>query len=142
MNRLFPVLLLLSACSTESDLPELRALFDAQQLAWNAGDIDAFMEGYWNSDSLRFASSSGEILGFDALLARYLRQYPDRAAMGTLTFDIRAIAPLGNRHALVFGAYTLEREHDRPTGLYTVIAEYAEGRWRLIHDHTSADAVD
>lgn len=119
----------------------IRDLLLTQQDAWNAGDIETFMQGYVNSDSLRFVGSSGEIRGWQSTLERYQRAYPDRATMGALTFNLREIRLLGQKHAMIFGTYTLERENDQPTGHFTLIAEYTIDGWRIIHDHTSADAV-
>lgn len=117
------------------------ALLMAQQDAWNAGDIDAFMEGYLQSDDLRFVSSGGEIRGWDSTLARYYRTYPDRAAMGQLTFNIKEVRVLSAQFAFIYGAYALERADDRPTGLFTLLAANSRQGWRIVHDHTSADDV-
>ncbi len=117
----------------------IRAVLLAQQADWNAGNIEAFMEGYVMSDTLRFVGASGEILGWDNTLERYHRNYPDRMAMGILTFDLRDIDMLGSQHATVFGAYSLQRESDNPTGLFTLILTKTEGGWRIVHDHTTAD---
>ncbi len=117
------------------------ALLQAQQADWNAGDIEAFMEGYVVSDTLRFVGASGEVLGWNNTLERYHRNYPNRAAMGTLAFDLRDIDLLGDSHAMVFGAYSLERESDNPTGLFTLILVKANGQWRIVHDHTTADQL-
>ena len=119
----------------------IRDILLTQQDAWNAGDIQTFMQGYLNSDSLRFVGSSGEIRGWQSTLERYRRAYPDRAAMGKLTFDLRDIRLFGQKYAMIFGRYTLERENDQPTGHFTLIAEYTQDGWRIIHDHTSADTA-
>ncbi|MXX97081.1 MAG: nuclear transport factor 2 family protein [Rhodothermaceae bacterium] len=132
---------LVIGCSATQE-SDIQNLLQMQQDAWNAGDIETFMQGYLNSDSLRFVGSGGEVRGWQSTLDRYHRAYPDREAMGTLSFDLREIRMLGRRHAMIFGAYTLERDNDQPTGLFTLIAEYTEDGWRIIHDHTSADPID
>jgi len=126
-----------------SDSPqnELRQILQMQQDAWNAGDIETFMEGYLNSDNLRFVGSGGEVRGWQSTLERYRKAYPDREAMGHLSFDLREIRMLGSRNAMIFGAYTLERQNDQPSGLFTLIAEHTKDGWRIVHDHTSADAI-
>ncbi|MDE2835260.1 MAG: nuclear transport factor 2 family protein [Bacteroidota bacterium] len=133
--------LVLAMGCTDNAQEDIMALLMAQQEAWNAGDIDAFMEGYVGSDELRFVSSSGEIRGWDSTLARYHRAYPDRAAMGQLTFDIRDVRVLSSEYAFIYGAYMLERADDRPTGLFTLLAANSGQGWRIVHDHTSADEV-
>ena len=137
-----PVLLtgLLMGCASPQE-SAIHEVLQMQQDAWNAGDIETFMQGYLNSDSLRFAGAGGEIRGWQSTLERYQRVYPDRAAMGTLTFDLREIRILGDKHAMVFGAYALDRENDQPTGLFTLILEYTEEGWRIVHDHTSVDRI-
>lgn len=144
LKMLFLGLILLTGLFMGCASPQEDAIHEVlqmQQDAWNAGDIESFMQGYLKSDSLRFAGSSGEIRGWQSTLERYHRVYPDRAAMGTLTFDLREIRMLSNKHAMVFGAYALERENDQPTGLFTLILEYTEEGWHIVHDHTSADQI-
>ena len=124
----------------ETDRLTIQRVLDDQVEAWNAGDIEQFMEGYWRSDSLRFASGGNERRGWNTTLERYLDTYPNRAAMGQLTFedlDIRRLAPTWAR---VFGRYRLKRDEDLGdlTGLFTLIFEKREGIWVIVHDHTSA----
>src|SRR5713226_3442142 len=83
----------------------IRALLAAQAEAWNRGDIDGFMEGYWKSDQTTFSGSSGVFRGWVALLERYRRNYPDRAAMGRLTFSDLEITMLSRGAALVLGRW-------------------------------------
>lgn len=44
-----------------SDEAAVRRLMDEQVTAWNSGDIDAFMQGYWKSDSLLFVGGKGHL---------------------------------------------------------------------------------
>jgi len=113
-----------------------------QQEAWNRGDIEGFMDGYWRSDSLRFASGGSVQEGWQATLDRYHRTYPDRAAMGKLTFTLYSVEILSADDAFVFGRYELERAHDRPTGLFTLLFRRFENDWRIVFDHTSADSTN
>ena len=121
-----------------ADEAAIRAVLAQQEQAWNRGDIEAFMEGYVQTDSLRFASAGTERRGWQATLDRYHEAYPDRAAMGTLTFDLRDVRLLTPRWGVVFGAYQLERAEDRPSGLFTLLFEKRPEGWRIVHDHTSA----
>lgn len=104
--------------------------------AWNRGDIDAFMQPYWNSDDLTFSSGGNTIHGWQATLERYKTHYPDRAAMGTLKFDIDRVQPLGPLAALVLGRWHLERA-EPIGGNFSLIFQRIKGEWRIIHDHTS-----
>ena len=121
-----------------ADEAAIRAVLHQQVEAWNRGAIDAFMDGYVRTDSLRFASCGTVHTGWQATLERYHRTYPDRAAMGTLTFDLHAVRVLSAQWAVVFGGYQLERAEDRPSGLFTLLFEKRPEGWRIVHDHTSA----
>jgi uncharacterized protein (TIGR02246 family) len=115
----------------------IRAVLDAQMTAWNQGDINAFMDGYWKSDSTAFVDSSGILRGWQAVLDRYHKSYPNRQAMGTLTFSHLEITVLSPAAALVMGHWQLERELGKPGGVFTLVfRKFPEG-WRIINDHTS-----
>ena len=127
----------LGACSTSDKDQPLRDLLQMQQDAWNDGDLEAYMQGYLKNDRLRFVGDNGESRGWQFILDGYRHNYPDREAMGVLSFDLREIRHLGAGYAMIFGSYTLERTYDQPTGLFTLIAEHTEHGWRITHDHTS-----
>lgn len=116
----------------------VRAVLAAQVEAWNAGDLEGFMAGYAPSDTLRFASGGNERLGWQTTLDAYRRGYPDRAAMGSLAFDVRDVQRLSQDWTLVFGAWRLERADDRPHGLFTLLFRRTEAGWLIVHDHTSS----
>lgn len=128
-------------CCSPSDQP-LRDLLQMQQDAWNAGDIEAYMQGYLNSERLRFVGSGGETRGWQSVLDGYLRGYPDRESMGVLSFDILEIRHLGTGYAMIYGKYTLARINEQLTGLFTLLAEHTENGWRITHDHTSETSND
>lgn len=126
------------APNDETARAAIQTVLREQVDAWNRGEVEAFMEGYARTDSLRFASGGTVHRGWDAALARYRRTYPDRAAMGTLAFRQLDIRVLASRTALVFGAWQLTRADDAPHGLFTlVLRRYPQG-WRIVHDHTSS----
>ncbi len=109
-----------------------------QEAAWNEGSVRGFMEGYVQTDSLRFASGGNVRRGWRAALDAYERGYPDRATMGTLRFDSLDVRLLAPRWALAFGRWRLERAEDAPNGLFTLVLERRPEGWRVVHDHTSA----
>jgi uncharacterized protein (TIGR02246 family) len=119
-----------------------RDLLESQRDAWNRGDIDAFMRGYWKNDDLRFASGGDIQRGFATTLDRYRKTYPDRGAMGTLEFELVEVRALGPEAVYVFGRWRLARTQDAPgagpRGLFTLIVERKDGRWVITRDHTSA----
>ena len=121
-----------------ADQDAIRAVLSAQQSAWNRGDVDAFLEGYWHSPELTFSGSNGIARGLDAVLLRYKKSYPDRAAMGQLTFSDLEFRFLGPDAALVLGRWHLKREKDDVGGVFTLVWQRFPEGWKIIHDHTSA----
>lgn len=114
------------------------AVLNTQVDAWNAGDIDGFMAGYWRSDSLRFASGGNITYGWQATLQRYKKAYPDKSTMGQLDFSVIKVTPLGTDAAIVFGRWRLTRENDSPHGLFTLTFRKMADGWFIIQDHTSS----
>ena len=115
----------------------IRAVLHTQQIAWNNGDIESFMEGYWKSDSLQFMSSRGINTGWTETLEGYKKGYPDRAAMGTLRFEILKIKPLTEIYFVVTGRYFLTRSGGNLEGVFTLIVKKIDGKWVAIYDHTA-----
>jgi len=130
----------LSVQAAPSDDADIRTLLNGQAAAWNRGDIDSFMQGYWKNDGLRFASGDSVTTGWQATLDRYKQRYSDRAAMGTLSFTELSVEPLGDDAALVFGHWSLARDSDRPHGLFTLLLRKMPDGWKITRDHTSAAA--
>jgi uncharacterized protein (TIGR02246 family) len=124
-----------------ADRDAVRAVLSAQQTAWNRGDVDAFVVGYWHSPELTFSGSSGVARGWDGVLARYKKNYPDSAAMGHLDFSELEFRFLGPDAALVLGRWHLKREKDDVGGVFTLVWQRFPDGWKIIHDHTSAVAT-
>lgn len=74
-----------------------------QEATWNEGNIEKFMEGYWHSDSLRFASGGTVNYGWEETFARYKRGYTDKSAIGHLTFSNLEVTVLSDHAVIVFG---------------------------------------
>lgn len=107
-----------------------------QQEAWNAGNIEGFMAHYWKSDSLKFIGSKGITYGWQKTLDNYKKSYPDKKAMGQLTFTFVEVKQLSRQCVYVIGKWALEKE--KPvSGYFTLLWQKREGRWVIIADHTS-----
>jgi uncharacterized protein (TIGR02246 family) len=115
---------------------QVRAAIEAQQAAWNRGDIDAFTTTY--DRQAVFVSGDEVTRGSDTILERYKKKYSDRAKMGTLTFSEMEITPLSENAAVVLGRWSLKRASDEPHGHFTLIFQKRAEGWRIVHDHTSA----
>ena len=136
--------LALSACGGAPDetavKTEITDMLHVQDEAWNAGNIDGFMAHYLRDEDLRFASGGNVNRGWQATIDGYKTRYPDKAAMGTLSFKDLEITVLSDEYAQVFGHWELERTHDKPGGLFTLLLRKTGGKWVIVSDHTSSDA--
>ena len=124
----------------QSDIESVRKVLSDQVEAWNRGDIEGFMKGYWNSDSTVFVSGGNLTRGYNQLLARYKKTYGTREKMGRLEFTDLAIRKISSRAAAVTGVFRLYRPNDQPWGRFTLIVEQKREGWRITHDHTSSAA--
>lgn len=143
MKNLFPSLLLflVIACSRESknnpDEIAIRQLLDNQIGAWNRGDIESFMKGYWENDSLMFIGKSGITYGWENTLNNYKKGYPDTASMGKLNFTILKIKPLSQEYAQVIGKWHLARSIGDLSGYFSLLFRKIDSQWVIIADHSS-----
>ena len=136
---LFTCFLLISvaAFSQEKDELSIRKLMDEQTKAWNRGDIEGFMKGYWKNDSLMFIGKSGITYGWTNTLNNYKKGYPDTAAMGKLSFNIILVKKLSKEYYYVIGEWHLQRSIGDLGGHYTLLFKKENGHWLIIADHSS-----
>ena len=135
------ILLLISFASisaqTDKESKAIRKVMADQAVAWNRGDIDGFMTGYWKSEKLTFLSGTDVTRGWQPTLDRYKKSYDSRAKMGVLTFSDLEITILAKDAAIVLGSWSLERDKDNPHGKFTLIFRKFKDGWRIVMDHTS-----
>jgi ketosteroid isomerase-like protein len=146
MNKIsifiFIILLGLSAnvfaqSNDEKAKSAIRKVMDDQTAAWNRGDIEAFMQGYWNSPELKFVSGDSVTKGWQPTLDRYKKNYDSKAKMGVLAFSGLEINIISKDSAVVLGSWALQRESDNPKGKFTLIFRKFKDGWKIVHDHTS-----
>jgi uncharacterized protein (TIGR02246 family) len=112
----------------------------AQEEAWNRGDLNAFSQTYKDSPDILFVTTTVN-KGFAGMLEEYRRDYPNKAAMGTLAFSDLEVRPLDEHFAVVVGRYNLERgkkEGGNATGLFSLVLEKTDKGWKIIVDHTTS----
>jgi ketosteroid isomerase-like protein len=116
---------------------QIRSLLQTQVEAWNRGDLEAFMQTYWKSDSLMFIGKNGIKWGWDETLANYKKGYPDTAAMGKLSFNIIQVKRLSVMYYYVVGKWMLTRSIGDLSGHYDLLLRKIKGKWVIISDHSS-----
>lgn len=135
------LLLLFLAIQTKTEAQKadqsIRKLLNEQTLAWNRGDLEGFMQGYWKTDSLCFIGKSGVTYGWNNTLANYKKGYPDTAAMGKLQFTILHVQLLSKQYAQVIGKWHLTRSIGNVQGHFTLLLRQLNGQWVIVSDHSS-----
>ena len=114
----------------------IRGVLAAQAAAWNEGDLDAFMAGYWKSPDLRFVSGTEITGGWSQTLKRYKSRYGTGSELGQLSFEKLDVEMVTDDVAIVVGRFLLERDPALDTGVFTLVVKRFNGRWRIVHDHT------
>ena len=136
------ILLLLSVtmnahAQKTTDKQAILNLLEQQRGDWNKGDLEAFMQGYWKSDSLLFVGESGPTYGWQKTLDNYKKGYPDKKSLGFLTFGIKKVELITKDRAFVLGSWNVKREKDELKGYFTLLLRKIEGVWKVIVDHSS-----
>jgi beta-aspartyl-peptidase (threonine type) len=118
---------------------EIRAVLDRQVDAWNQGNLEGFMEGYWNSADLTFFSTGTPRSGWNEAIAGYRSRYQSEGhEMGHLEFSDLRVEMLGPRAAYVRGHWHLTFTSGSAGGLFTLIfRKLPKKGWLIVHDHTS-----
>ncbi len=144
------LLVFLLSCSTvpmlraQTERPQtasaaIRRVLTDQVAAWNRGDIGTFMQGYKDAADTTFVGKNAEH-GYRMILERYQRQFPNKAAMGTLAFTDLEIRPLDAHYAVATGHFHLDRAAGAggpAGGVFSLVFEDTGAGWKIILDHTS-----
>ena len=141
MKQFLLAVLLLAAGTLSAqtkDEQSILSILDAQTKYWNSGDLENFMKGYWNNDSLMFIGKSGVTYGYNNTLENYKKGYPNRDAMGILKFNILKVEKVSADAYFVVGKWHLTREKVGDVeGHYTLLFRKIKGLWVIVSDHSS-----
>ncbi len=140
--------ILLSACGTsekpdhihtqEKVIASINQKMSEQETCWNTGDLECFMQHYWHSDSLLFIGKSGLTYGWQPTLDNYINGYPNKSAMGKLTFTNEVKEFIDIETVQVVGQWELQRDSlDNIGGYYSLLWKIKNGEWVIVSDHSS-----
>ena len=142
MNKLFLTCIIILASAGTSlfaqtkDEIAIKKILAQQTSAWNAGNIENFMLGYWNNDSLKFIGKSGITYGWLKTLDNYKKNYPDLATMGKLDFEIVETKRLSVLYYFVVGKWHLQRSAGDVGGYFTLLFKRINKAWVIVVDHS------
>lgn len=128
--------------SVKNRRPEVAKVLAMQQAAWNRGDLDGFMASYWKSDHLAFCSGDQMTFGWKATYDRFAKKYKaDGKEMGNLSFEDVEVLDANDKSASARGKFLLEfKDGKTASGRFTLVLRRIDGEWKIVHDHTSAEA--
>lgn len=120
-----------------NEINTIKKILSSQQECWNNGDIDGFMQGYWNSEKLVFTSLNHKpAYGWKNTLERYKNSYPTKTSMGELRFEILNLKLISKTTATLKGKWELIRQKDHPNGLFWLDIEKFDNNWLITKDST------
>ncbi len=123
---------------TQAKKSNIYKVINEQLIAWNQGDMQGYMQGYWNSDSLQFITSKGVTYGYNQVLSNYVKSYPTKEKMGNLSFENLSatfLDPL-EQVAQVTGKWKVQHEDKTSEGTFSLIVKFFGSEPRIIIDHT------
>ena len=115
----------------------IRKMLANQVVEWNRGNIEGYMKGYWESDSLIFVGSTEQRYGYRSTLQRYKTTYPTKDHMGRLTLTVFSIQKLSDEYYFVVGRWGLQRKMGDVGGPYSLLIKRINGELVIIVDHSS-----
>lgn len=130
-------LLPFAAPAQSADEKAIRQLLQEQTESWNKGDLETFMKGYWNNDSLMFIGKNGVTYGYQNTLNNYRKNYNGPDQMGTLTFHLIKVERLSGEYYFVVGKWHLKRNAGDVSGHYNLLFRKIKGEWVIVADHSS-----
>ena len=116
---------------------EVRKAFDAWGEAWNNGDIDGYLEGYFDSPETRVTYNTKVIRGKQVLVDMNKSHFASPEAMGKLSTTHFEVEPIGEMDAVVFGKMKREGGASPVDAVFTAHVRKIEGEWRIISEHGS-----
>tara|TARA_E500000331_G_C17272171_1_gene719752 strand:- start:7886 stop:8314 length:429 start_codon:yes stop_codon:yes gene_type:complete len=142
MKQLFVFFLsILFTCNMNQPdaISEIKSVLEKQQNAWNTGDIEGFMQGYWQSEELVFESENGIAKGWKNTLARYKKVYPNKKRMGSLVFKILDVKLKNDSIATLKGKWEVIRKNDTPKGGFLLTFNKIKCQWLIVKDYTTSE---
>lgn len=133
----FACLLLVMAANAQSN--DEKAILDVmrqEERAWNAGNIEAYVDLYADHDSTRMIYSTGAVYGKDSILAFYKKYWP-KERMGQLTLDGERLERLSNEYYYVSGFFHVRYPDGKSiNGRFSGLMKKIKGKWYLYTDHS------
>lgn len=117
---------------------QIEKILADQIVAWNKGDLDGFMDAYWNDEALTISGGGDTSLGWESAYANYRQRYPE-GEMGTIAFKNLKTEMAGKEAAIVTGSFNHQLADEKVNGNFSLVVKMIDRKWKIINDHTSVD---
>ncbi len=125
-----------SFCQSK-DVQDIMQVMKDEEIVWNRGDIEGYVQFYAPEDSVRMIYSSGISFGRDSILAFYKKYWP-KERMGTLTLDEPTFEKISDKYYFVTGRFTVVFSNGKKTsGRFSSLMKKIKGRWYIYTDHSA-----
>jgi uncharacterized protein (TIGR02246 family) len=116
-------------------------MLERSAAAWNRGDLATFMDDYARDSTLTYVSRGRADTGWQALYDGYQRNYfAPGTSRDSLTFTDVRVHALAPDLAYATARFRLLRgDSVTASGPFTLVLERRDGRWLILHDHTTQD---
>lgn len=146
-----------AACATTSRSGSLSPVSDAERRVvrdeigamltraashWNRGDLESFVDDYMPGPGTTFIGGRGVLRGPVEIRAAYASRFAPGAVRDSLSFVLIDADPLAPGVVNVIATYVLarrvgSRDSVTATGPTSLVMRRVDGRWRIVHDHSS-----
>ncbi|HJS42924.1 MAG TPA: nuclear transport factor 2 family protein [Gemmatimonadales bacterium] len=142
----YVVLIAIAACAApkvplSDPQQDIAAMLQRSAADWNHGDLAGFMSDYAKDSLTSYVSGAHVQYGWQPLYDRYQANYfaPGKSR-DSLSFDAVRVRALTLDLAYATARFKLSRgDSVVASGPFTLVLQRQGDRWRILHDHTSAD---
>lgn len=127
-----------TAADTAAARGEIVAMMDSSAIAWNHGDLDAFMSYYRPGTGTTFIGRGTVLRGPQAIREVYAARFAPGGTRDSLSFQNLELDLLAPDVANVIAWYVLSRgDSVVARGPTSLVMRREHGGWRIVHDHSS-----
>lgn len=121
---------------------EIETMLARAAANWNRGDLDAFVADYLPGTETTYIGSRGILRGPADIHNAYAPRFAPGGVRDSLSFELQDVDPLAPDVLNVIATYILARRVDgrdsvTARGPTSLVMRRVDGRWRIVHDHSS-----
>lgn len=126
------------AFSQSKPTEQVKAALEGQIKAWNSGQLEDAMAYYRDSPDLLWISRAGLEKGYQPIYEGYLKDFKDRSAMGTFTYEPLYIEALSKRNVFYVYRWKIALPGKKLMGgVSSQIWKKTGKGWKIFTEHAS-----